>query len=92
MQAPREIHTLCGGKSRCQRDFASGSLATSLPAEFYPAQEVLAVYRLRWQIEIWPSWCVSRLTKGLRDSHAMPKLAQAAEFSFIDADQPQAVA
>src|SRR5689334_1298728 len=42
--------------------------------------------------EIWPSWCVSGLTKGLRDSHAMPKLAQAAEFGFIDADQPQTVA
>ncbi len=27
-------------------------LATSLPAEGYPAEEVLAVYRLRWQIEL----------------------------------------
>jgi hypothetical protein len=27
-------------------------LATSLPAEGYPADEVLAVYRLRWQIEL----------------------------------------
>lgn len=27
-------------------------LATSLPAEQYPAEEVLAVYRLRWQIEL----------------------------------------
>ena len=27
-------------------------LATSLPAESDPAQEVLAVYRLRWQIEL----------------------------------------
>ena len=27
-------------------------LATSLPAESYPAKEVLAVYRLRWQIEL----------------------------------------
>jgi IS4 transposase len=27
-------------------------LATSLPAEQYPAGEVLAVYRLRWQIEL----------------------------------------
>lgn len=27
-------------------------LATSLPAEGYPAEEVLAAYRLRWQIEL----------------------------------------
>jgi hypothetical protein len=27
-------------------------LATSLPAEHYPADEVLAAYRLRWQIEL----------------------------------------
>jgi Transposase DDE domain len=27
-------------------------LVTSLPAEGYPAEEVLAVYRLRWQIEL----------------------------------------
>jgi Transposase DDE domain len=27
-------------------------VATSLPAEGYPAEEVLAVYRLRWQIEL----------------------------------------
>jgi hypothetical protein len=27
-------------------------LATSLPAEEYPAEQVLAVYRLRWQIEL----------------------------------------
>jgi hypothetical protein len=27
-------------------------LATSLPAEGYPAEQVLAVYRLRWQIEL----------------------------------------
>ncbi len=27
-------------------------LGTSLPVEFYPADEVLAVYRLRWQIEL----------------------------------------
>jgi hypothetical protein len=27
-------------------------LATSLPVEGYPAEEVLAVYRLRWQIEL----------------------------------------
>jgi IS4 transposase len=27
-------------------------LATSLPAEGYPAEDVLAVYRLRWQIEL----------------------------------------
>ena len=27
-------------------------LATSLKAEFYPPDEVLAVYRLRWQIEL----------------------------------------
>ena len=27
-------------------------MATSLPVEGYPAEEVLAVYRLRWQIEL----------------------------------------
>ncbi len=27
-------------------------LATSLPSEGYPAEELLAVYRLRWQIEL----------------------------------------
>ena len=27
-------------------------LGTTLPAEGYPAEEVLAVYRLRWQIEL----------------------------------------
>jgi IS4 transposase len=27
-------------------------VATSLPGEQYPAEEVLAVYRLRWQIEL----------------------------------------
>lgn len=27
-------------------------LATSLPVDDYPAQEVLAVYRLRWHIEL----------------------------------------
>ena len=27
-------------------------LATSLPSEHYPAGEVLAAYRLRWQIEL----------------------------------------
>jgi hypothetical protein len=27
-------------------------LATSLPAEEFPASQVLAVYRLRWQIEL----------------------------------------
>jgi len=27
-------------------------IGTSLPAEDYPAEEVLAAYRLRWQIEL----------------------------------------
>jgi hypothetical protein len=36
-------------------------LATSLPAELYPADEVLAVYRLRWQIDIDQSWRLSRI-------------------------------
>ncbi|WP_146101547.1 hypothetical protein [Rhodopila globiformis] len=65
---------------------ADGTGCVDIPVRVHKA------HRRRWQIEIWPSWCVSRLTKGLRDSHAMPKLAQAAEFGFIDADQPQAVA
>ena len=48
--------------------------------------------RKRFVIEIWPSWCVSRLTKELRDNRAMPKPAQAAKFGLINMDQPQAVA
>ena len=35
------------------RGFVKCNIAgTSLPVEGYPAEEVLAVYRLRWQIEL----------------------------------------
>jgi len=51
---------LCSEASRKQkvldpRSLAAAEfiiLATSLPVEGYPAEEVLAVYRLRWQIEL----------------------------------------
>src|SRR5271169_1947377 len=35
-------------------------LATSLDAETYPADELLAMYRLRWQIDIDQAWRLSR--------------------------------
>src|ERR1700683_362125 len=35
-------------------------LATSLDAETYPADELLAMYRLRWQIDIGQAWRLSR--------------------------------
>ena len=51
---------LCSEASRKQKVLDPRSLvaaefiilATSLPVEGYPAEEVLAVYRLRWQIEL----------------------------------------
>src|SRR5208283_4679382 len=51
---------LCSDASRKQKTLDPRSLAaaefmilgTSLPAEGYPAEEVLAVYHLRWQIEL----------------------------------------
>jgi IS4 transposase len=51
---------LCSDASRKQKTLDPRSLVaaefmilgTSLPAEGYPAEEVLAVYRLRWQIEL----------------------------------------
>lgn len=48
-EAPRKQKTL-DPRSLVAAEFLI--LATSLPAEHYPAEEVLAVYRLRWQIEL----------------------------------------
>ena len=39
-------------------------LATSLPENAYPASEILALYRLRWQIDIYQAWRLSRLSCG----------------------------
>ena len=39
-------------------------LATSLTESAYPASEILALYRLRWQIDIDQSWRLSRLCGG----------------------------
>jgi hypothetical protein len=48
-QASRKQRTL-DPKSLIAAEFLV--IATSLPAEGYPAEEVLAAYRLRWQIEL----------------------------------------
>lgn len=48
-QASRKQHTL-DPRSEVAAGFVV--LATSLPGPAYPAEEVLAAYRLRWQIEI----------------------------------------
>jgi len=53
-------------------------LATSLPAEFYPAEEVLAVYRLRWQIEL----AFKRL-KSLLHIDQLPTRTPAASQSWL---------
>ena len=53
-------------------------LATSLPAEFYPADEVLAVYRLRWQIEL----AFKRL-KSLLHIDRLPTRTRAASQSWL---------
>jgi Transposase DDE domain len=53
-------------------------LATSLPAEFYPADEVLAVYRLRWQIEL----AFKRL-KSLLHINQLPTRTTAASQSWL---------
>ena len=53
-------------------------LATSLPAEAYPADEVLAAYRLRWQIEL----AFKRL-KSLLHINALPTYTEAASRSWL---------
>ena len=53
-------------------------LATSLPPEGYPAEEVLAVYRLRWQIEL----AFKRL-KSLLHIDRLPTSTEAASRSWL---------
>lgn len=53
-------------------------LATSLPVEGYPAEEVLAVYRLRWQIEL----AFKRL-KSLLHIDRLPTYTDAASRSWL---------
>ena len=53
-------------------------LATSLPAALYPAEEVLAVYRLRWQIEL----AFKRL-KSLLHIDRLPTRTAAASQSWL---------
>ena len=53
-------------------------LGTSLPAEGYPAEEVLAVYRLRWQIEL----AFKRL-KSLLHIDKLPTHTEAASRSWL---------
>jgi hypothetical protein len=55
-------------------------LGTSLPAEGYPAEEVLAVYRLRWQIEL----AFKRLKTLLR-MHRIPTHTERASRSWLTA-------
>ena len=53
-------------------------LATSLPAEGYPADEVLAAYRLRWQIEL----AFKRL-KSLLNINQLPTRTEQASRSWL---------
>jgi hypothetical protein len=53
-------------------------LASSLPADAYPAEEVLAVYRLRWQIEL----AFKRL-KSLLHIDQLPTRTRAASQSWL---------
>jgi len=53
-------------------------LATSLPADAYPAEEVLAAYRLRWQIEL----AFKRL-KSLLHIDALPTHTEAASRCWL---------
>jgi hypothetical protein len=55
-------------------------LGTSLPVEFYPAEEVLAVYRLRWQIEL----AFKRL-KSLLHMDEIPTRTERASRSWLTA-------
>ncbi len=53
-------------------------LATSLPAERYPADQIVAAYRLRWQIEL----AFKRL-KSLPHIDALPTHTEAASRSWL---------
>ena len=53
-------------------------LATSLPAERYPADQIVAAYRLRWQIEL----AFKRL-KSLLHIDALPTHTEAASRSWL---------
>ena len=53
-------------------------LGTSLPAEGYPATDVLAVYRLRWQIELG----IKRL-KSLLDLARLPTRTRAGSLAWL---------
>src|SRR5207245_9282277 len=53
-------------------------LSSSLPSEFYPSEEVLAVYRLRWQIEL----AFKRL-KSLLHIDQLPTRTPAASQSWL---------
>lgn len=53
-------------------------LATSLPAEQYPADQIVAAYRLRWQIEL----AFKRL-KSLLHIDALPTYTEAASRSWL---------
>jgi hypothetical protein len=55
-------------------------LGTSLPVEGYPAAEILAVYRLRWQIEL----AFKRL-KSLLHIDKLPTYTENASRSWLDA-------
>jgi hypothetical protein len=55
-------------------------LGTSLPVEFYPAEQVLAVYRLRWQIEL----AFKRL-KSLLHMDEIPTRTERASRSWLTA-------
>jgi hypothetical protein len=78
--------TLLREASRKQKMLAPGSLvaaefmilATSLPADDYPAAETLAVYRLRWLIEL----AFKRL-KSLLDIDAIPTRTDRASRSWL---------
>ena len=53
-------------------------VGTSLPVEGYPAQEILAIYRLRWQIEL----AFKRL-KSLLHIDKLPTYTQDASRSWL---------
>ncbi|HYZ22955.1 MAG TPA: transposase [Rhodopila sp.] len=73
--APRKQHTL-DPRSLVAAEFLI--LATSLPIALYPAKEVLAVYRLRWQIEM----AFKRL-KSLLHIDQLPTRTPAASQSWL---------
>jgi hypothetical protein len=58
-----------GHKTDPRTTLAAGylMLLTSLPAALCPPERVAALYRLRWQIDIYQTWCLSRVCWGGRD-------------------------